>query len=91
MVQKFVPRDRREMKTFEDIIKNAIGFVKARGDQVTVSNISFALQKEEVSFAERKPSWLDYVNTYLAVWVTDYPRGDNLCGRFVAPPGHKLF
>lgn len=61
MVQKFVPRNRMEMKTFEDIIKNAIGFVKARGDQVTVANISFALQKEEVSFAESKPSWLDYV------------------------------
>ena len=61
MVQKFVPRNKKEMKTFENIIKNAIGFVKSRGDQVTVSNISFALQKEEVSFAENKPSWLDYV------------------------------
>jgi MoaA/NifB/PqqE/SkfB family radical SAM enzyme len=36
-------------------------------------------------------SWLDYVNTYLAVWVTGYCRGDNLCGRFVAPPGYELF
>lgn len=60
VVQKFVPRSRREMKTFEDIIKNAIGFDKARGDRVTVSNISFALQKEEVSFTENKPQRLDY-------------------------------
>lgn len=36
-------------------------------------------------------SWLDYVNTYLAVWVTDYPRGDNLCHRQVPPPGFDLY
>jgi len=35
-------------------------------------------------------SWLDYVNTYLAVWVTDYPRGANLCNRQVPPPGFDL-
>jgi hypothetical protein len=35
-------------------------------------------------------SWLDYVNTYLAVWVSDYPRNTNLCSRQVPPPGFKL-
>jgi MoaA/NifB/PqqE/SkfB family radical SAM enzyme len=32
-------------------------------------------------------SWLDYVDTYLAVWVTGYEKGENLCDFFVAPPG----
>ena len=36
-------------------------------------------------------SWLDYVDTYLAVWVTGYDKGVNLCQRWVAPPGHDLF
>lgn len=35
-------------------------------------------------------SWLDYVDTYLAVWVMAYEKGDNLCGRLVAPPGFAL-
>lgn len=45
-VQKFVARDRKEMKRFEEIIKSAIGFDEARGDQVSVSNIAFSLNKE---------------------------------------------
>lgn len=36
-------------------------------------------------------SWLDYVDTYLAVWVTDYAKGINLCDRVVSPPGFNLF
>ena len=36
-------------------------------------------------------SWLDYVNTYLAVWVIKYKKGDNLINRLVAPPGHAVF
>lgn len=35
-------------------------------------------------------SWLDYVNTYLAVWVSDYPHGANLCTQLVPPPGFGL-
>ena len=59
-VKKFLPRSRREMKTFEDIIKKAIGFREVRGDQVNVSNIPFALQDEEEAFSEKGASWLDY-------------------------------
>jgi MoaA/NifB/PqqE/SkfB family radical SAM enzyme len=34
-------------------------------------------------------SWLDYMDTYLAVWVQGYPKGENLLARPVAPPaGH---
>lgn len=35
-------------------------------------------------------SWLDYVDTYLAVWVVDYAKGNNLCPVPVAPPGFDL-
>jgi len=36
-------------------------------------------------------SWLDYVNTYLAVWVSGYPRGADLCRDQISPPGFDLF
>jgi hypothetical protein len=32
-------------------------------------------------------AWLDYVDTYLAVWVMGYPKGENLCETLVTPPG----
>ena len=35
-------------------------------------------------------AWLDYVDTYLAVWVMDYEKGPNLCSHPVAPPGFEL-
>jgi MoaA/NifB/PqqE/SkfB family radical SAM enzyme len=35
-------------------------------------------------------AWLDYVDTYLAVWVTGYHKGVNLCDEPVAPPGFDL-
>jgi hypothetical protein len=31
-------------------------------------------------------AWLDYVDTYLAVWVRGYEKGPNLCDHSVAPP-----
>jgi flagellar M-ring protein FliF len=43
-VQQFTPRSRREMKTFEEIVEKAIGYDEERGDQVTVSNIAFAMR-----------------------------------------------
>ncbi len=32
-------------------------------------------------------SWLDYVDTYLSVWVVGYEKGLNLCSKTVLPPG----
>jgi hypothetical protein len=32
-------------------------------------------------------SWLDYVDTYLSVWVMGYEKGENLCAEMVSPPG----
>jgi len=31
-------------------------------------------------------SWLDYVDTYLAVWVMNYEKGENLCAEPIQPP-----
>ncbi len=31
-------------------------------------------------------AWLDYVDTYLAVWVRGYQKGENLCNTFINPP-----
>ena len=31
-------------------------------------------------------SWLDYVDTYLAVWVMGYEKGENLCNEIIEPP-----
>ncbi len=42
----FKQRDRKQMKNFEDIVKNSIGFNADRGDQVTVSNVAFNMDKE---------------------------------------------
>ncbi len=36
-------------------------------------------------------AWLDYVDTYLAVWVMGYEKGENLCQQPTAPPGHEVF
>ncbi|MBI9083734.1 MAG: radical SAM protein [Desulfobacterales bacterium] len=36
---------------------------------------------------DRFRSWLDYVDTYLSVWVTGYEKGANLCNKKVPPPG----
>jgi MoaA/NifB/PqqE/SkfB family radical SAM enzyme len=35
-------------------------------------------------------SWLDYVDTYLAVWVMGYEKSPNLISKPVAPPGVDL-
>jgi MoaA/NifB/PqqE/SkfB family radical SAM enzyme len=34
-------------------------------------------------------AWLDYVDTYLAVWVRGYEKGPNLCNMPVEPPPNK--
>ncbi|MEA3466750.1 MAG: radical SAM protein [Thermodesulfobacteriota bacterium] len=31
-------------------------------------------------------AWLDYVDTYLAVWVKGYEKGENLCKEMIEPP-----
>jgi flagellar M-ring protein FliF len=59
-IQKFQPRSRKEMKEFQNIVKRAIGFSEDRGDQVSVSNIPFAIEKMSASAPEAKPGWMIY-------------------------------
>jgi MoaA/NifB/PqqE/SkfB family radical SAM enzyme len=35
-------------------------------------------------------AWLDYVDTYLAVWVQGYEKGENLCKKLIYPPSSNL-
>ena len=35
-------------------------------------------------------AWLDYADTYLAVWVMGYDKNPNLSRHLVAPPGHGV-
>jgi hypothetical protein len=35
-------------------------------------------------------AWLDYVDTYLSVWVSGYEKGPNLNAELTAPPGFAL-
>lgn len=59
----FKLRDKKQMKTFEDIVKNAIGFNADRGDQVTVSNIAFSLDKKSIEAMPEAVSegWVGYL------------------------------
>lgn len=40
-----------------------------------------------VGDVETFQSWLDYVDTYLAIWVMGYEKGGNLCSTIIRPPG----
>ncbi len=59
----FKQRDKKQMKTFEDIVKNAIGFNADRGDQVTVSNIAFSMEKKSIEEipAAASEGWVGYL------------------------------
>jgi flagellar M-ring protein FliF len=48
---KWTPRSAEELKKYEDIVKNAVGFNAARGDSVKIENIQF--QPEDFSEAEK--------------------------------------
>jgi flagellar M-ring protein FliF len=60
-VKTFIPRDRKAMKRFEDIIKKAIGFDLERGDQVNVSNIPFAIQEDNALPEGGGTPWMTYL------------------------------
>ncbi len=48
--------------------------------------VTARLYRHAIDLATFK-SWLDYVDTYLAVWVMGYSKGKNLCPEPVSPPG----
>ncbi len=58
----------------------------AAGSAVVTARL-FRHAVDPVTFA----AWLDYVDTYLAVWVKGYEKGPNLSREMAPPPGHPLF
>lgn len=62
-VKTFMGYDRKLMNTFENNIKNAIGFVSERGDQVTVSNVEFPTEEASMAEmpAESSDGWIGYL------------------------------
>jgi flagellar M-ring protein FliF len=44
---KYVPRTEDEVKQFEDMVKNAVGFNADRGDQIKVVNLPFEVTPQE--------------------------------------------
>ncbi len=53
----------------------------AAGSSVVTSKLN-----RHTSHPEIFKSWLDYVDTYLAVWVKGYEKGENLCSHIEQPP-----
>lgn len=50
------------------------------------SAVVTARMYRHASNPEHFKAWLDYVDTYLAVWVMGYEKGENLCDDLVMPP-----
>jgi len=61
MVETFVPRERKEMTMFEDMVMKAIGYDEAREDEVSVENVVFRMKREEAVLAVTDTNWLDYL------------------------------
>ncbi len=57
---QYTPRAQSEMQQFQSIVKKAIGFDEARGDQVEVVNVPFALSVPTKEEPEAIP-WQDYL------------------------------
>ena len=57
--QTYVPRSQEEMKRLVDVVKTAMGYDSARGDQVEVTNLPFAEQPQKLPDEKNAPStWL---------------------------------
>lgn len=54
----FSPRSAEEMKVLEDLVKKAAGYDEGRGDQISVSNVSFAMDASSVELAKAEGGWL---------------------------------
>lgn len=64
--KKYLPRTDEEIKKFEDLVKNAVGYNEERGDDVRVVNMPFSIQEDE--FVESKFEFVSLV-PYLIVFV----------------------
>ena len=62
---QYVARTAEEMQKFESIVKRAVNFDQARGDQVDIVNIPFATTKLAVDDTEAvEPGWMELLKKY---------------------------
>lgn len=61
----FVGRSPEQIKALEDIVRKAIGYNEGRGDQITVSNIPFAVESAESGFVKAENRWVKLGREYL--------------------------
>jgi flagellar M-ring protein FliF len=59
MKNQYIPRSEEELQKFDEIVKKAMGYSEDRGDQVSVSSISFADGAAVNMPAEAQTSKLD--------------------------------
>jgi flagellar M-ring protein FliF len=59
--RKYIPRSEQELKTFQEIVKKAMGYNEDREDQVSVSSIPFAGSGHMEFNAETKVSKFDQI------------------------------
>jgi flagellar M-ring protein FliF len=60
----FVGRSPEELKTIEDLVKKAVGYNEARGDQISVSNIPFAPEAAGPEMVEGENKWIQLLRPY---------------------------
>jgi flagellar M-ring protein FliF len=73
----FVGRPPEQIKSLEDIVKKAVGYDDARGDQITVSNVPFTTDLATMDEASASNRWLELlknnqrpiINVLLLVFV----------------------
>lgn len=52
--RKYVPRTEEEIRRYEELVREAIGYAKERGDEVRVVNMPFEMVPEEPVAAEKR-------------------------------------
>jgi flagellar M-ring protein FliF len=62
----YVPRSDAELRTFQDIVRKAMGYSEDREDQVTVSSVPFSEALQTESPAELKDGALDIPELFMA-------------------------
>jgi flagellar M-ring protein FliF len=57
----FVGRPPDQLKALEDIVRKAVGYDDARGDQITLSNVPFTMESAAMDDAAQGNRWLEMV------------------------------
>ncbi|MGD9503711.1 MAG: flagellar basal-body MS-ring/collar protein FliF [Syntrophobacteraceae bacterium] len=54
----FVGRTPEELKSFDEMVKKAVGYDEARGDQISISNSPFATDLNDMDMVSNENKWL---------------------------------